>query len=109
MSKLTPRRLAAITLAGAGALAFLGTTIGAVLYLRKHGWTGQQGFQLEQPPRFEWRSVEKKHWSTYLECWAAIIAYCIIGLPRTGCVFFPGKPILPARPSSNAATIKTPP
>jgi hypothetical protein len=60
--KLTPRRLAAIALAGGGALVFLGSTLAAVVYFKRHGWSGDKAFQLEQPPRFEWRSVEKKHW-----------------------------------------------
>src|SRR3990167_1320768 len=50
-------------------------------------------------------SVETYTRSTSRLARAASSGYAMSGRPNTGCRFLPGKPVLPPRPSSNAATV----
>ena len=58
----TRRRIVTVSLVTAGVGVFLVGSLLALRYARQHGLTGGGTLQLEAPPRYEWRSIDKKHW-----------------------------------------------
>jgi len=58
---VTRRRIVVFSLVAAGVATFLGGSFLVLRYAKHRGLEGASN-QIEAPPRFEWRSVDKKHW-----------------------------------------------